>query len=253
MAFREKWGTRVQAGEGPSVAFATVWLFFLLLGYFVVRPVRETLSSLVDSEDLKQLFLFSFLSMLAAVPVYGLLVNALPRRWLVRVVYHTFVLCLLVFWYFLRTGSPVLAWAAWVLFIWISFFGVFATTVFWSVLADIFSSQQAKRLFGFIAAGGTCGALIGSLVAGQLAGRIATEEFLFVPVVMIELGLLCAWLLEKSHTQLVQEDQASDGYSSGFPDANQSTAASQGGYGRNTQVLRSPYLQLICLFIFFGQ
>lgn len=255
MAFREKWGTRVQAGEGPSVAFATVWLFFLLLGYFVVRPVRETLSSLVDSEDLKQLFLFSFLSMLAAVPVYGLLVNALPRRWLVRVVYHTFVLCLLVFWYFLRTGSPVVqAWVAWVLFIWISFFGVFATTVFWSVLADMFSSQQAKRLFGFIAAGGTCGALIGSLVAGQLAGRIATEEFLFVPVVMIELGLLCAWLLEKSHTQLVQEDQASDVSSSGFPDANQSTAASQGGlWSAITQVLRSPYLQLICLFIFFVQ
>ncbi|MDB4500457.1 MFS transporter [bacterium] len=247
---RERWKSQIQAGEGASICFATAWLFFLLLGYFVIRPVRETLSSLVSSDDLQKLFLVSFLTMLAAVPAYGFLVNSMPRRWLVRVVYHAFALCLLGFWGLLQSDSEVVQrWAAWILFVWISFFGVFATTVFWSVLADLFSSRQAKRLFGLIAAGGTVGALVGSLVASQLAGMLSREQFLLLPIVVIELGLLCAWLLEKQVAALAKADSLST-VTVAVEEVN---PAGTGLMNAVTHIWRSPYLQLICLFIVFVQ
>ena len=250
LSFRKQWASRVHVGEAVSVCLATAWLFFLLLGYFVIRPVRETLSSLVDSDDLEKLFLASFLTMLAAVPAYGVLVNLLPRRWLVRAVYHAFALCLLGFWGLLQSDSKeIQAWTVWILFVWISFFGVFATTVFWSVVADLFSSQQAKRLFGFIAAGGTAGALGGSLIASQLASHLAREQFLLVPIAVIELGLVCAWLLEKQATVLAN----ADGLLANAEVEEPEPTARSGWWNAVTHIWRSPYLQLICLFIFFVQ
>lgn len=249
-SFHKRWMPRIHEGEGPSVLLATVWLFFLLLGYFVIRPVRETLGSLVEAGDLKHLFYASFLTMLAAVPAYGILVNTLSRRWLVRVVYQAFAICLVIFWVFLRSDSEVVqAWTAWVLFVWISFFGIFATTVFWSVVADLFSSSQAKRLFGFIAAGGTVGALSGSLLTSQLATLLTKDQFILLPIVVIELGLLCAWMLEKQAKVLAQADRHSD-----VVDLEQTVSPARGGWlSALTHILRSPYLQFICLFIFFVQ
>ena len=246
----KQWIPRLNKGEGVSVLLATAWLFFLLLGYFVIRPVRETLGSLVAADDLKHLFYASFLTMLAAVPAYGGLVNSLSRRWLVRVVYQAFALCLVGFWVFLRSESEVVqSWAAWILFVWISFFGVFATTVFWSVLADLFSSRQAKRLFGFIAAGGTVGALVGSLLTSQLALLLTKEQFVLLPIVVIELGLLCAWMLEKQATMLMQADRQS-----GVVEVETTVPPARGGWlNALTHILRSRYLQLICIFIFFVQ
>ncbi len=246
----KRWLPRLNEGEGVSVLLATAWLFFLLLGYFVIRPVRETLGSLVDSDDLRQLFYASFFTMLAAVPAYGFLVNSLSRRWLVRVVYQAFALCLVGFWVFLRSDSEVVqAWAAWILFIWISFFGVFSTTVFWSVLADLFSSRQAKRLFGFIAAGGTAGALVGSLLTSQLALLLTKEQFVLLPVVVIELGLLCAWMLEKQAAVLTQADSQS-----GAVEVEITAPPARGGWlNAVTHIFRSHYLQFICIYIFFMQ
>ena len=248
--FRKRWMPHIHQGEGTSVLLATVWLFFLLLGYFVIRPVRETLGSLVGPEDLKQLFYISFLTMLAAVPAYGLLVNLLSRRWLVRVVYQTFALCLVGFWVFLRSDSEIVqTWAAWILFVWISFFGVFATTVFWSVVADLFSTRQAKRLFGFIAAGGTAGAVVGSLLTSQLAKLLTKDQFMLLPIVVIELGLVCAWMLEKQAAILAHADSQSS-----VVEVEQTVPPARSGWlNAVTHVLRSPYLQVICVFIFFVQ
>ena len=249
-SFHKRWMSRVHEGEGTSVLLATAWLFCLLLGYFVIRPVRETLGSLVEAGDLKYLFYASFLTMLAAVPAYGLLVNALSRRCLVRVVYQAFAMCLVIFWGFLRSDSEVVqAWTAWILFVWISFFGVFATTVFWSVLADLFSSSQAKRLFGFIAAGGTAGALVGSLLTSQLAKLLTKDQFVLLPIVVIELGLICAWMLERQAAVLTQAESQSD-----VVESEETVAPSRSGWlNALTHILRSPYLQLICIFIFFVQ
>lgn len=245
----EQDGPRILPDELTSVVLATTWLFFLLLGYFMIRPVRETLGSVAGTERLKNLFLVSFLTMLAVVPAYGALVKWLPRRWLVRVVYHVFALCLLGFWALLRVDSAaVRSWTAWVLFIWISVFGLFATSVFWSVLADLFTSNQGKRLFGIIAAGGTAGAIAGSLLTSQLAGSLTTGQLILIPIVVIEAGLWCAWRLEKQAAKLKCVDPQP-----AVPQEKEDTPTGGGLFSGIIHTLMSPYLAMICLYLFIVQ
>lgn len=224
-------------------------MFLILLGYFMIRPVRETTSSIVGTDELQRLFLASFITMLLIVPAYSALVARLPRRWLVRTVYHFFAASLLVFWGLRQIEDPTVElWTARVLFVWISVFGLFATSVFWSVLADLYTSNQGKRLFGLIAGGGTAGAISGSLIASQLATQLSTSTLLLLPIVVIEAGLLCAWQLERQAETLWEADP--EGRTS---DESADRPTGGGLLAGVTHVVRSPYLASICLFLFFVQ
>ncbi|WP_372721980.1 NTP/NDP exchange transporter [Novipirellula sp.] len=246
-----RWWTRVEAHEIKCVGWAFAWFFFILLSYFTIRPIRETMGIEGGTEKLPHLFLITFLAMLLALPVYSGVVARLPRRWLVRVVYHFFAGCLLLFWSLLQVESDVVRiWTARVIFIWINVFALFATSVFWSVLADLFRSNQAKRLFGLIAAGGTLGAITGSFLTSLLATRLSTDSLLLIPAVLLELGLACAWRLELNSYQLVDPKDAKT------PGGNHPRSASSTGGGLwtgITQVLSSGYLASICLFLFLIQ
>ena len=243
------WWSRIEPNELRGVAWATAWFFFILLGYFVLRPVREMMGTIGNTQQLQGLFLVSFLTMLLAVPVYSALVARLQRRWLVRVVYHFFAICLLSFAALIQYGSPgAQIWTARVFFVFASVFALFSTSVFWSVLTDLFNNSQAKRLFGLVASGGTIGAITGSLITSQVADRLSTSALLLVPVVMIEAGLWCAWRLERQSSNVKQEgteqadrDQASDDPTGG------------GLLAGFTHVFQSSYLVSICAFLFLVQ
>lgn len=210
------------------------------------------------TKQLQGLFLASFVAMLIAVPCYSALVARLPRRWLVRVVYHFFAACLVGFWLLMRVDSVVVqTWTARTAFVWVSVFGLFSTSVFWSVLTDLFSSSQGKRLFGLIAAGGTAGAIAGSLLTSQLASHLSTGTLMLIPVVILEAGLWCAWRLERqagtirtvtAHTS-VGADLDANGDASDTRDA----ATGGGVWAGITHVVKSPYLASICLFLFLVQ
>ncbi|WP_442506934.1 NTP/NDP exchange transporter [Novipirellula sp. SH528] len=246
-----RWWTRVEAHEIKCVAWAFAWFFFILLSYFTIRPIRETMGIEGGTGKLPHLFFITFLAMLVAVPVYSGVVARLTRRWLVRVVYHFFAGSLFLFWSLLQVESEVVhVWTARVIFIWINVFALFATSVFWSVLADLFRSNQAKRLFGLIAAGGTLGAITGSFLTSILATRLSTDSLLLIPAVLLELGLACAWRLELNSHLLVDHDVAEK------PDSNFSRADKSTGGGLwtgITQVMSSGYLASICLFLFLIQ
>ena len=189
---------RRKRAEWHVVVWAAAWFFFVLLSYSVVRPVRETMGAIGGIKQLQGLMLVTFVAMLVAVPVYSTLVNRLPRRWLVRIVYHFFCVSLACFSIAMMWGNEFLqVWAARAFFIWVNVFGLFSTSVFWSVLADLFSSDQGKRLFGKIAAGGTVGAIFGSFLTSQIATSLSTAQLLLIPVATLQAGLWCAWRLEK--------------------------------------------------------
>ena len=241
---------RIKAGEWLGVAYAFSWLFCILLGYFIVRPVRETMGTLVGTGELQRLFLASFFVMILAVPCYAALVASLPRRWIVRVVFHFFAACLLVFWMMMRIQDDVVqTWTARVFFVWVSIFGVFSTSVFWSVLADLFSSRQGRRLFGIVASGGTTGAIVGSLLTSQLATKLSTGTLLLLPAIVIELGLWCAWRLDKQADAIRQLD----GHSEPLVAAARDRVDEGGLMAGITHVLKSPYLASICVFLFLVQ
>jgi AAA family ATP:ADP antiporter len=167
----------VERGEWPRLWLAFFYFFFLLGGYFMLRPVRGTIAA-NNSEILHWLYTATFLTMLAIVPVFGFLVSRFRRGQFVPAIYAFFILHLLLFAVgFEGDATPV--WLQRTFYVWLSVFNLFVVSIFWSFMADIFRPGQAQRLFGFIMAGGSIGAIIApSFTKGIVTGHGATGVML---------------------------------------------------------------------------
>jgi AAA family ATP:ADP antiporter len=187
----------------PDERAAALWsfgyFFFLLAGYYVLRPLRDQMGIAGGVKGLPWMFTATFLALLMAQPLYGALVARLPRSRFIPLVYHFFVVNLALFWLLLSFGiTPV--FVARIFFIWVSVFNLFAVTVFWSFMADLFTSEQGKRLFGFIGAGGTAGALLGPSITLLLSVPLGPVNLLLVAILFLEAAVLCLNQLEHRAT-----------------------------------------------------
>jgi AAA family ATP:ADP antiporter len=182
--------------------------------------------------------------MLAAVPVFGAMVARLPRRRFIPLVYHFFVANIAIFW-LLLTFDVGKVQVARVFFVWISVFNLFAVSVFWSFMADLFAAEQGKRLFGFIAAGGSAGALLGPALTVGLAVPLGPVNLLFVAALFLELAVLCARQLE---SVVVSSENAALAPAAPARTA-QAEALGGGWFAGIGMVLRSPYLAGIALWV----
>lgn len=182
--------------ERGVALWAFAYFFTLLAGYYVLRPLRDQMGIAGGVKNLPWLFTATFVTLLAAQPLYGALVARLPRVRFIPIVYHFFVANLIVFWLLLSFGVEKVAVAR-VFFVWVSVFNLFAVAVFWSFMADLFTSEQGKRLFGFIGAGGTAGALLGPVVTLWLAKPFGPANLLIVAGVFLELAVLCVHRIER--------------------------------------------------------
>jgi ATP:ADP antiporter, AAA family len=231
------------------------WFFCILCAYYVIRPIRETMGVELGKDRLNWLFLATFIAMLIATPIYAACVARLSRKRLIATVYHFFAVTLLSFWWLFQTEAPeVRQWVASAFFIWVGVFSLYATSVFWSVLTDLFSSSHAKQSFGFIAAGGTTGAIAGSLAASFLSHHLATHTLLLLPVVLLECGLgFAAYLQRRAVAQ--QPTDAPEPSAASSPATSIPSGAPTGGgvVDGVVHVVRSPYLLAICLSLFLGQ
>ncbi|WP_143199887.1 hypothetical protein [Bradyrhizobium sp. NAS80.1] len=141
------------ARERGAAVWSFAYFFTLLAGYYVLRPLRDQMGIAGGVKNLPWLFTATFVSLLVAQPLYGALVARLPRIRFIPIVYHFFVANLALFWLLLIFDVERVIVAR-VFFVWVSVFNLFAVAVFWSFMADLFASEQGKRLFGFIGAGG---------------------------------------------------------------------------------------------------
>jgi len=183
------------SAERAAALWSFAYFFTLLAGYYVLRPLRDQMGIAGGVKALPWLFTATFVSLLVAQPLYGALVAKLPRRRFIPIVYHFFAANLALFWLALSLGfAPV--YVARIFFVWVSVFNLFAVTVFWSLMADVFTSDQAKRLFGFIGAGGTAGALLGPAITIGLSMPLGPTNLLLVAVVFLELAVFCAQRVE---------------------------------------------------------
>src|SRR4029077_10696744 len=104
---------------------------------------------------------------------------------------------LALFWLLLTLGIETTIVAR-VFFVWVSVFNLFAVAVFWSFMADLFTSEQGKRLFGFIGAGGTAGGLLGPVITIALSVPLGPHNLLIAAIVFLEIAVFCAYRLERS-------------------------------------------------------
>ncbi|MDB5823456.1 MAG: transporter [Herminiimonas sp.] len=166
------------------------WFFCLLSGYYLLRPLRDAMGLVGGAGHLQWLFTATFFSMLALVPVFGFVSSRWPPRRFVPLIYRFFALNILGFGWLFASGSQSVLLAG-VFFVWISVFNLFAVSIFWSVLADHFNSEQGRRLFGFVAAGGTAGALVGPALAALLAVKAGIAALAVLSAVLLELAVHC--------------------------------------------------------------
>ena len=234
----------MRPGETRALLWSFAYFFCLLAGYYVLRPVRDEMGLASGIKNLPWLFTATFVVMLAVVPIYGALVARLPRQRFIPLVYHFFVANIIIFWVLL-TQHMVIAYTAQVFFVWISVFNLFAVSVFWSFMADLYGSEQGKRLFGFIAAGGSAGALLGPTIAATLAETIGRANLLIIAALLLECAVFCAMRLESAAAAFKADRAAGAADTTVKPDA----ALGGSWIAGILMILRSPYLAGIALWV----
>ena len=172
---------------------SALYFFLVLASYFVIRPLRDDMGVAGGVDNLPWLFTGTLIGMLLVHPVFTAMVSRLPRRRFIALSYHLFAAFMAVFLVVLGTLSEGgILWAGRVFYVWTSVFNLFVVSIFWSVMADIFRPEQGARLFGFIAVGGTAGAVVGSAVTASLAELIPPRLLLLASIVLLELGVVVA-------------------------------------------------------------
>jgi AAA family ATP:ADP antiporter len=157
-----------------------LYFFFLFSSYSVIKPVRDAMGTVYGMAHVQELFTGTFIASFIFAPLYTGLASRLKLSTFLPWVYG-FVAGTIVVFYALFVGGQIQdRWIAAAFYVWVSTFNMLIISVFWTFMADIFSRDQAKRLFGFIAAGGTIGGVVGPAVASLLATRIGNNHLMLV-------------------------------------------------------------------------
>jgi AAA family ATP:ADP antiporter len=248
----------VRPHEVAAVAWSWLFFFSVLSAYYVIRPIRDEMGVAGGVENLPWLFAGSLTGMLLLNPPFAFLVARMPRARFVSWGYRFFALNLVAFFAALTWGpglqSVRLGRA---FFIWTSVFNMFVVAIFWSVMADVFSPAQGKRLFGFIGAGGTIGGIAGAAITSGLVGVVGTANLLLVSVVLLEVAALSA----RRIFHLYRSGAAADAAARAHAEAGTAVALPEVGVGDTLiggspwdgmrRALTNPYLVNVTLNMLF--
>jgi len=184
----------VERHEYVGVAWSFVYFFCVLSSYYMLRPMREALG--VDSGvgSIPWLFSSTFVVMLGATSVFGWITSRFPRRVFLPWVYIFFAANILIFYGLFQyaiSNNVTTVWIGRVFFVWISVFNLFVVSVFWSFMADIYTREQGRRLFGVISAGGSAGALAGPFVVSSLVVPLGFSNLLPLSAVLLLFSIYC--------------------------------------------------------------
>jgi len=186
--------------EYGAIAWSFVFFFCVLAAYYILRSVRETMAVEGGVQNIPWLFSGTFVVMLIATPIFGWVASRFPRRQFLPWVYYFFAANILLFWagftYTIDNNLDFI-WIGRAFFVWLSVFNLFVVSVFWSFMADIWSREQGRRLFGFISAGGSVGALLGPLATSALVIPIGFHNLLPISASLLILAVYCITRLRR--------------------------------------------------------
>jgi AAA family ATP:ADP antiporter len=201
-----KAASKVEANEIKAVFLSFSFAFTLMASYYILRPIRDALSSNWSDAELSTLFTATFVFSFIAVTLYGAACSRIKIGRLVPGVYGFFALSFFAFYLAIQSSLDVSILSK-VFYIWVSIFSLFHVSVFWSFMADIFNKEQARRLFGFIASGSSIGALIGPLIALALVGSVGKGNLLLISTVLLLVPMIIiGWLERLKHTELHNQE-----------------------------------------------
>jgi AAA family ATP:ADP antiporter len=227
----------VRPGEVVAMLWSAALFFTVLASYYLIRPLRDAMGITGGVKSLQWMFTATFVAMLLAVPMFAAVVARWPRQVFMPWVFRGFALQLLAFFVVMRLDLAEVV-VAQVFYVWAAVFSLFVVSVFWEYMADLWRREQAERLYGFIAAGGTAGALVGPAVAGVLGTRVDTAWLVALSLLGLEFAALCVRRLGRAAA-------AAAGPGRAVP-----VGAIGGGlFAGFTLVLDSPRLRAICGYV----
>jgi ATP:ADP antiporter, AAA family len=231
----------IQPHEAPAVVAAFCLFFCFWAGYFAVRPVRETVGTLLGRDRVADLWVVTWLASLAIVPLYGWIVARFRRSVFLPLMYG-FVGAVLALIGVAMLSEDVNVRVGQFFYVFISVLNLFLISMFWSFLLELFDSGQTKRLFGVIAAGGTAGALVGPFIADVSVESIGNSGVLFLGA-----ALFFAAIVAQRALLRIWRDNAPS--TSASHQAHNDRPIGGNLFAGFSLVLRSPYLLGIALFV----
>ncbi len=197
----------IEPHELRAVTLSFFYFFFLLGSYFILRPVRDAMGAAYGAENLEDLYTGTFLGTLIVAPIFAFAASRVRLSVLLPWIYG-FIAITIVGFYFWFDAAESDRWVAAGFYVWVSVFNMLITSVFWSFMADLFSRTQAKRLYAFMAAGGSFGALLGPMMTALLVSRVGTQTLLLVSAAgfCVTIILVRALVREKERLRVAGED-----------------------------------------------
>ena len=190
---------KVEPGEIPAAILSFLFIFTLMTAYYVLRPVRDAMASDWTDAELSWLWTLNFFISAGAVLLYGWVVSRIEFRKLVPGIYLFFAGSFLLFYlathWFEDTSLIDKSF-----YVWVSFFALFHVSVFWSLMSDIFSRSQSKRLFGLFGAGASIGAVLGPSIPVFLGDILGVYNLLLIAALLLLLIIPIISFLEKTRT-----------------------------------------------------
>ncbi len=236
---------RIEPREMPAVLAAFALFFFVFFGYFAVRPVRETIGTILGEERVADIYLWTWMGALALIPVYGWLVARIRRSVLLPTLYAGIAVALALVGVALQASSDSIAVGTF-FYVFISVLNLFIVSVFWSFLLELFDAGQARRLFGVIAAGGTAGALAGPVITDLIATRVQSSGILYLGAALFVVAIFCQRVLLRIWAR---ERAARDNDEPKAAGTSHDRPIGGNPFAGITLVLRSPYLLGIASFV----
>ena len=222
----------VRPHERRALGWSLLYVFAVLSAYYVLRPIRDEMGVQGGVQNLPWLFSGTLLGMIALNPLFALLVKRLPRVLFITLAYRFFALNLLAFLILFSLASAEQnVWLGRAFFIWLSVFNLFVVSVFWALMVDVFDTEQGKRLFGFLAAGATVGAIAGSAITASLVRDLGSTTLFFASIALLEVAVFAVKRLSVN------------------PRPGEEVPIGGGALAGISHTLRSPYLLNVCLFI----
>ena len=228
--------TKIEEDEIRATLLSFVFIFMLMFAYNMLKPVRDALAPEWSDVELASLWTINFVFSAIAVSLYGLAVSRLKLRNVIPGVYAFFAASFVLFY----IGANAMADSAYInkaFYVWLSLFSLFHVSVFWSLMSDLFTKEQAPRLFAFIASGASIGTIAGGAATLFLATKLGTLNLMLLAATILVLTVPLITVLRSS-------------VSSNSAGSNQDSSISGNPFAGFRQFISNPYLLGIALFIF---
>lgn len=226
----------VEPHEIGALLASFAMFFALLSAYYIVRPVRDDIGVMLGKDALHQLFTVVFVVMIVLVPLFGFVAARFPRRLVLPAIYIFFAFNLAGFWLAMKSENNSV-WVAGTFFVWASVFNLFVVSLFWSLMSELWSHEEAKRLYGFISAGGTAGALAGPLLTQGLVRFFAPVDLLLVSGLLLILAMIAGLFVRQLRMGAA---------------GSETDAAGGGIFDGALKVFTTPLFARIALFVFLA-